>query len=145
MKLKSKDFVDNGDIPSEFTCDGSDISPQLSWEDIPEETKSFALVVTDPDAVCGSWIHWLVYDISKDLRNIERGSLPEGAKEVENDFGRKSYGGPCPPSGTHRYIFVVYALDVEHLEGVSKRNFSDVVERHSIEKAEIKGLYKRQW
>ena len=68
MKLMSKDFVDNGNIPSEFTCDGKNISPQLSWEDVPDETKSFALAVTDPDAPGGNWIHWLVYDISKDIK-----------------------------------------------------------------------------
>jgi Raf kinase inhibitor-like YbhB/YbcL family protein len=145
MKLKSKDFVDNSSIPSEFTCDGRNISPQLSWTDVPEETKSFALAVTDPDAPGGTWIHWLIYDISKELREIEQGTLPKGTKEVENDFRRKSYGGPCPPSGTHRYFFTVYALDIEHLEGVNKRNFFNTVEEHSIEKAEIKGLYKRRW
>jgi len=145
MKLKSKDFVDNGSIPAEFTCDGRNISPQLSWEGVPEETKSFALAVTDPDAPGGTWIHWLVYDISKELREIERGGLPEGAKEVENDFGKRPYGGPCPPSGTHRYFFTLYALDTERLEGINKRNFLDEVEKHSIQKAAIKGLYKRRW
>ena len=145
MKLKSKDFVDNSSIPSEFTCDGRNISPQLSWENVPEETKSFALTVTDPDAPGGTWIHWLVYDISKELREIERGGLPEGAKEVENDFGKRPYGGPCPPSGTHRYFFTLYALDTERLEGINKRNFLDEVEKHSIQKAAIKGLYKRRW
>lgn len=136
--------MDNGSIPSEFTCDEKNISPQLSWENVPEKTKSFALTVTDPDAPGGLWIHWLVYDISKDLRKIEKNSLPAGAKEVENDFGKRPYGGPCPPSGTHRYFFTIYALDVEHLEGVNKRNFQDMVEGHSIEKATIKGLYKRR-
>ena len=144
MKLKSEDFVDNSSIPSEFTCDGRNVSPQLSWEDVPEETKSFALSVTDPDAPGGSWIHWLVYDISNELRKIERASLPEGAKEVVNDFGKRPYGGPCPPSGTHRYFFTLYALDTEHLEGLNKRNFLDIVEKHTIEKAVIKGLYKRR-
>jgi Raf kinase inhibitor-like YbhB/YbcL family protein len=144
MKLKSKDFVDNSSMPSEFTCDGRNISPQLSWENVPEETKSFALSVTDPDAPGGTWIHWLVYDMSNELREIERASLPEGAKEVMNDFGKRPYGGPCPPSGTHRYFFTLYALDTEHLEGLNKRNFSDIVEKHSIEKAAIKGLYKRR-
>jgi len=144
MKLKSKDFVDNSSIPSEFTCDGRNISPQLSWENVPEKTKSFALSFTDPDAPGGTWIHWLVYDISNELRKIERGSLPEGAREVVNDFGRTSYGGPCPPSGTHRYFFTIYALDTEHLEGINKRNFFDIVEKHTIEKAAIKGLYKRR-
>jgi len=144
MKLKSEDFEDSGMIPSEFTCDGRDIPPQLSWTEVPEGTKSFALSVTDPDAPGGTWIHWLVYDIPKDVREIERGTLPEGAKEVVNDFGKKSYGGPCPPSGTHRYFFTVYALDTEHLEGLTKRNFFDVVEKHKIEKAAIKGRYKRR-
>jgi len=144
MKLKSKDFLDNSGIPSEFTCDGRNVSPQLSWEDVPEETKSFALSVTDPDAPGGMWIHWLVYDISKELRKIERGSLPEGARELVNDFGKRPYGGPCPPSGTHRYFFTIYALDTERLEGLNKRNFFDIVERRTIEKAVIKGLYKRR-
>jgi len=78
------------------------------------------------------------------LRKIEKNSLPAGAKEAENDFGKKPYGGPCPPSGTHRYFFTIYALDVEHLEGVNKRNFLDHVEKHTIEKAVITGIYKRQ-
>ena len=144
MKLKSKDFVDNGSIPSEFTCDGRNISPQLSWEDVPDGTKSFALAATDPDAPGGMWIHWLVYGISKEVREIAQASLPEGAEEVQNDFGRTRYGGPCPPSGTHRYFFIIYALDTEHLDGLNKRNFFVEIEKHAIEKAEIMGLYKRR-
>jgi Raf kinase inhibitor-like YbhB/YbcL family protein len=144
MKMKSKDFEDNGNIPSEFTCDGRDISPQLSWEDAPAETKSFALSVTDPDAPGKTWIHWLVYDIPRNVRSIDRGSLPKGAKQVENDFGMKNYGGPCPPSGTHRYIFAIYALDAERLEGVSKRNFFSEMEKYMLGKAVLKGLYRRK-
>jgi Raf kinase inhibitor-like YbhB/YbcL family protein len=144
MKLRSKDFEDNKSIPSEFTCDGRDVSPQLSWEDIPEGTKSFALSVTDPDFSGGTWMHWLVCCISKDVRKIERASLPDRAIEVLNDFGKKSYGGPCPPYGTHRYFFTIYALDTESIEGLNKRNFLDRIEQHTIEKAEIKGLYKRR-
>ena len=87
MKITSKNFVDNSNIPSEFTCDGRNISPQLAWENVPNATKSFALGVTDPDAL-GGWIHWLVYDISKEIQTIEQDSLPAGAKEVENDFGK---------------------------------------------------------
>ena len=143
MKIISDNFSNNGNIPSEFTCDGRNVSPQLSWDDVPDGTKSFALSVTDPDAI-GGWNHWLVYDISKDVRKIEKNGLPAGAKEVENDFGKKRYGGPCPPSGTHRYVFTICALDIEHLEGVNKRNFFDKVEEHTIEKDEIKGLYKRR-
>ena len=144
MKLTSKDFVDKGYIPSEFTCDGKNISPELSWKEVPEKTKSYALAVTDPDAPGGNWIHWQVYDISKTLKKIDRGSLPSGAKEMENDFGRRSYGGPCPPSGTHRYFFTLYALDTENLENLSKRNFFEKIKKHTIEKAEIVGLYKRR-
>ena len=144
MKLKSKDFEDNSSIPSEFTCDGRNVSPQLSWENVPAETKSFALSVADPDAPMGTWIHWLVHDIPKDIRTIEQGGLPKGAKQVENDFGMKEYGGPCPPSGTHRYVFTVYTLDVEHLEDVKKRNFFDKVGEHTLGKAVLKGVYKRK-
>jgi Raf kinase inhibitor-like YbhB/YbcL family protein len=142
MKLISNNFTNNGKIPSEFTCDGNNISPHLSWIGIPEKTKSFALSVFDPDAV-GGWIHWLVYDIQKITREIKKGDLPIGGKELKNDFGKKPYGGPCPPSGTHRYIFTIYALDTEHLENVNKQNFQSKVDKHSIEKATITGLYKR--
>ena len=140
----SKYFKDNSSIPSEFTCDGRNVSPQLSWEDVPDKTKSFALSVADPDAPMRTWIHWLVHDIPKDVKSIEQGGLPKGAKQVENDFGVKEYGGPCPPSGTHRYIFTLYALDVERLEGVNKRNFYDKVEEHTLDKAVLTGLYKRK-
>jgi Raf kinase inhibitor-like YbhB/YbcL family protein len=144
MKLKSKDFEDNSNIPAQFTCDGKDVSPQISWEDVPNGTKSFALSVTDPDCPGRTWIHWLVHDIPKNVRKIERGNLPMQAKEVLNDFGKKSYGGPCPPSGTHRYFFTLYSLNTEHLEDLNKRNFFDKVEKHTIQKAAIKGLYKRR-
>ena len=144
MKLKSKDFREGDNIPPKFTCDGEDISPQLSWENAPNETESFALSVTDPDAPGGEFIHWLVYDIPKDVRSIDQASLPKAAKQVANDFGKKDYGGPCPPSGTHRYIFTLYALDTEHLENINKNNFFQEVKKHSLEKAQLKGLYKRR-
>lgn len=144
MKLKSEDFEDNNIIPSEFTCDGEDISPQLSWEDVPPETRSFALSVTDPDALGGTWIHWLVYNIPRDTKNIKRSNLPKGAREVENDFGKEEYGGPCPPYGTHRYIFTIYALDTENLEGVNKHNFFAKVKDHTLDKTMLKALYKRK-
>jgi len=144
VKLRSRDFEDGGNIPSEFTCDGRDVSPQLSWEAVPAGTESFALSVSDPDAPGGAFIHWLVYDIPKDVNSIERGSVPKGAVEVENDFGKKRYGGPCPPSGTHRYIFTLYALDTKHLEGVNKYNYFRKVEEHILTKTTLTGLYKRR-
>lgn len=144
MRLRSRNFEDGGRIPSEFTCDGRDVSPQLSWGDVPDGTKSFALSVTDPDAPGGTFIHWLVYDIPEDVDEINQGSLPDGAKQVRNDFGKKEYGGPCPPSGTHRYIFTLYALDTEHLEGVNEYNFFEKVKEHTLGKAELMGLYERR-
>ena len=144
MRLKSKDFEDNTMIPSKFTCDGDDISPQLSWEDVPEGAKSFALSVEDPDAPRGTFVHWLVYDIPGTTVRLGEGSLPPEARQVTNDFSREDYGGPCPPSGTHRYIFTIYALDIDHLEGVSKRDFKRVVEARTIDKAKLTGLYKRK-
>ena len=144
MKLKSRDFEHGGNIPPEFTCDGKDVSPQLSWNDAPIGTESFALSVTDPDAPEGEFIHWLVYDIPKDVKSIDRASLPKGAKQIENDFGRKEYGGPCPPSGTHRYIFTLYSLDTKQLNDVNKYNFFGKVEEHTLTKSELIGLYKRR-
>lgn len=144
MKLRSKDFRDNENIPPKFTCDGEDISPHLSWENPPNETKSFALSVTDPDAPGGEFIHWLVSDIPKDIRSFDVGRLPDAARQVTNDFGKNEYGGPCPPYGTHRYIFTLYALDTERLEKINKKNFFREIEKHTIEKAQLKGLYKRR-
>jgi len=89
MKLISKDFENNSGIPPEFTCDGRDISPQLSWSDFPKETKSFALSLEDPDAPMGTFIHWLVYDIPKNVNNIPRGTLPAESKQLQNDFGNE--------------------------------------------------------
>lgn len=144
MRLKSSDFEDNGSIPSRFTCDGEDISPELSWEDVPGEAESFALSVTDPDAPGGEFIHWLVYNIPREVRGFERARPPEGVMEVVNDFGKREYGGPCPPSGTHRYVFMLYALDTSRLEEVTKPSFFDSVEKHAVAKAQLIGLYKRR-
>ncbi len=144
MKLKSEAFEDGGTIPSEYTCDGKDVSPQLSWDDPPEGTKSFALSATDPDAPSGEFVHWLVYDIPKNVRNLEKDRLPLEAKQVENDFGKKKYGGPCPPWGTHRYIFTLYALKADHLKDVIRNNFFNEVKKHSLGKVQLKGLYKRR-
>ncbi len=144
MKLMSNDFEHESMIPSIFTCDGKDISPHLAWEDVPEGTKSFALIVDDPDAPMGTWVHWLMCNISFEKREITQNSVPSGALQVKNDFGKVDYGGPCPPSGVHRYFFKLYALDVEALEGISEKNFYQKVEEHKIAEAHLLGKYSRR-
>ena len=145
MKLRSEDFEENSFIPSRFTCDGEDVSPQLYWEDAPEDAKSLALSMTDPDAPSGTFIHWLVYNIPQGVRRIERGGLPAGAIQVRNDFGSKRYGGPCPPSGTHRYYFKLCALDTDRLEEkITRRNFFEVLQKHMIGSAALMGRYRRK-
>ncbi|MFO8020442.1 MAG: YbhB/YbcL family Raf kinase inhibitor-like protein [Promethearchaeia archaeon] len=141
MQLTSQDFDHNEEMDSKFTCDGDDISPHLKWDDVPNGTKCFAVSCNDPDAPAGDWVHWYVYNIPDDTREIaQNGPVP--GKQAKNDFGKKEYGGPCPPSGTHRYFFRVYALD-EELKGVKKSNFKKKVKQHTLEKAEMIGLYTR--
>ncbi len=142
MKISSPEFEHNEMIPSQFTCDGEDINPTLIIEDIPLETKSLALIVDDPDAPMGTWVHWVVYDIPV-TNQIQEDSIP--GKQGMNDFRKKDYGGPCPPSGTHRYFFKLYALDQElNLdEGLSKRDAENAMEGHILAQAELIGLYKR--
>jgi Raf kinase inhibitor-like YbhB/YbcL family protein len=145
FEITSQDFKNNQLIPAVHTCDGNDVSPQLSWTSAPAGTKSFALTCIDPDAPSGDFIHWLVYDIPASITNFSQGGpLPAGSKEVENDFGRKNYGGPCPPSGTHRYIFTLYALKIEKLEGVTKNNLLRKVRENELTKSLLTGLYKRR-
>lgn len=145
MKLKSKDFEHEGMIPSRFTCDGEDVSPHLEWSEVPAGTKSFALIVDDPDAPVGLWVHWLMCDIPPKVKEIPQRSVPRGARHVQNDFGKPQYGGPCPPSGIHRYFFKLYALNVEKLEGANdKKSFYKKVEANKIGEAVLMGKYKRK-
>ncbi len=141
MKLESKDFNDGDMIPSRFTCQGENINPQLAWDDVPDGVKSFALIVDDPDAPVGTWVHWLVKDIPADVREIGQDSVP--GKQVGNDFGKDDYGGPCPPSGVHRYFFRLYALDVESLDASDKGDFYKQALEHSIAKTELMGRYTK--
>ena len=141
MEITSKDFTHNQLIPSIHTCDGKDLSPHLAWSGVPEETKSLALSCIDPDAPMGDFIHWFIYNIPSATTAIPHGGpLPAGAQEVANDFGKTSYGGPCPPSGTHRYFFTVYALKVSDLGSVNKGNFLKKVKENELTSAEIIGL-----
>jgi len=140
MKVESSDLGEF--VPKRFTCDGENISPSLGWSEFPNETKSFAIAVKDPDAPMGTWIHWLVYNIPRNKTSIAQGEIP--GVEVTNDFGKKQYGGPCPPSSTHRYYFIVYALDVENLGNIKdKKEFFENVETHAIAKGELMSKYSR--
>ena len=143
MKITSPEFKNNGFMPKKFTCQGQNVNPELLIEGIPSKTKSLALIVEDPDASIGTWTHWAVYNMPL-ATNIEEDSVPGDL--AMNDFRRKEYGGPCPPSGTHRYFFKLYALDTELdlQQDAGKRELERAMEGHILEKAEIAGLYKRQ-
>lgn len=141
MKLLSDDFEHNELMDKKFSYRGGNVSPHLKWKDIPSGAKSFAISCNDPDAPVGDWIHWLVYRIPANTTEIPKGGPIPGV-EIKNDYGKVGYGGPAPPSGTHRYFFRVYALDVENLEGVTKNNFMSKVKEHTLESAELIGLYK---
>jgi Raf kinase inhibitor-like YbhB/YbcL family protein len=146
MQIQSQDFAAGQHIPGDCTCDGKDLSPQLSWSDFPAETKSFAISCMDPDALGGNWIHWLVVGIPPYVNTFVKGMNMDGhGIELANDFGKTSYGGPCPPEGEHRYVFTVYALDTMELPGITKENFVDLVEKHSLDQAELTGLYSRRF
>ena len=141
MKLISQDLKNQEIIPNRFTCDGENINPELSWNDAPENVKSFALIIDDPDAPGKTWVHWILIDIQKNVRNIKQNSIV--GKQLKNDFGRFNYGGPCPPSGTHRYFFKLYALNIEKLENADEKNVYDLIEKHKIDEAVLVGRYKR--
>ncbi len=144
MRLWSDDFKNGDAIPKLFTCDDKDVSPHLAWDGVPPEAKSLAIILDDPDAPSGLWVHWMVCDIPPTVRSIARGTVPAGARQVANDFRKPNYGGPCPPSGTHRYYHRLHALDVPRLEGASdKRAFYQLVERHKVAEAVLLGTYRR--
>lgn len=143
MKLTSPAFQDNKMMPAKFTCDGEEVNPELIIENIPKDAKSLALIVDDPDAPMGTWVHWVVYDIPV-ISKIDENSIP--GIQGKNDSNPRNYGGPCPPSGTHRYFFKIYALDKElglH-EGASKSDLEKAMKGHILDKAELVGIYKRQ-
>ena len=145
MKLTSPAFEHNGAIPSEYTCDGSDTSPELNIADIPKNTKSLVLINDDPDAPVGTWDHWIVFNMPTSTTKINKGQEPSGTGG-KNSWGRTGYGGPCPPSGTHRYFFKLYALDTELDlgEGADKKSIEAAMEGHIIEKTELLGTYQKQ-
>ncbi len=150
MKITSSSFKEGELIPSKYTCDGEDISPQLSWTGSPENTKSFALISDDPDAPMGVWVHWVIYNIPSTesglTENIPKNKILEnGTKQGMSDFRKIGYGGPCPPDGTHRYYFKLYALDImlDKDAGLTKKELLNVIEGHILSEAQLIGKYKK--
>ena len=151
MEIISSAFDEGTMIPKKFTCDDLDISPPLKWSKIPEGTKTFAIICDDPDAPMGIWVHWIVFnlpaninELSEDIPPLE--TLPDGAKQGRNDFGKIGYGGPCPPGGTHRYYFKIYALaKVLNVEaGITKSELLKAMEGNILSEGQLMGRYKRE-
>ncbi|HEY4681861.1 MAG TPA: YbhB/YbcL family Raf kinase inhibitor-like protein [Candidatus Acidoferrales bacterium] len=151
LKLTSTAFQPGATIPEKFTCDGPDVSPALAWADPPAGTHSFALIMDDPDAPVGTWVHWVLYDLPANTRELAEGvpkqeELPSRARQGRNDFRKIGYGGPCPPSGpAHRYFFKLYALDSKtNLKpGATKAELEKAMKGHILAQAELMGRYQR--
>ena len=148
MKIISNAFENEKIIPSKYTCDGSDISPLLSWDGAPDNTKSFVLIVDDPDAPHGTWDHWILFNIPSSVHQLPENisTLPEGTREGKNSWDKTGYGGPCPPSGVHRYYFKLYALDAA-LDLAPKKTKADLLQAmqgHILAEAHVMGEYERR-
>src|ERR1700756_4797419 len=145
MKITSSAFNEGGNIPSKFTCDGSDTSPPLQLTSVPPGAKSLVLIADDPDAPGGLFTHWLVWNIPPQTNSIAEGSAPKGVHGT-NDFGKSGYKGPCPPPGTHRYSFKIFALDRElDLRSGAKRSQVDAaIKGHVVAQGELVGRYSRK-
>lgn len=150
ITVKSNAFEEGGMIPKKYTCDDRDVSPPLAWDNVPEGTKSLALICDDPDAPMGTWVHWVLYDLPPATRELPENippkkTLDNGAKHGTNDFRKTGYGGPCPPGGTHRYYFKLYALDTEIKRdpGMTKAELLKAMEGHILTEGQLMGKYKR--
>lgn len=145
MKISSNAFENNAQIPSKYTCDAENINPPLMISDIPADAKTLALLVDDPDAPVGDWVHWIAWNIPPTTTEITENSAPLGIQGT-TDFGKPGWGGPCPPFGTHRYFFKIYALNTElNLPASAKKaDLLKAIEGHILDQAELIGLYQRQ-
>lgn len=146
IQVTSLAFKNNELIPVKYTCDGVDVNPPLSISGVPKKTKSLALIVTDPDSHLGDWIHWLVWNISPDVKEIEEYSVPQDAVEGMTNWEESGYNGPCPSVNTHRYFFKVVALDIEiDLDKTADiKQLSKAMENHILAEGKIMGRYKRK-
>jgi len=150
IPLTSNAFIHEGPIPAQYACTGSDISPALTWNDPPEGTQSFALIMDDPDASVGTWVHWVLFNIPASSRGLteaipSEGTLSDGSLHGKNSSGNLGYDGPCPPSGTHRYIFKLYALDemLGLLSGADKGELLEAMEGHILAQGELMGTFSK--
>ncbi|MEJ2222315.1 MAG: YbhB/YbcL family Raf kinase inhibitor-like protein [Desulfobacterales bacterium] len=150
LEITSSAFSEGEMIPTGYTCDGPDVSPDLAWTGVPETTQSLALICDDPDAPMGTWVHWVLFNIPPGARGLPGeispdAALENGARHGTNDFGRLGYGGPCPPGGTHRYFFKLYALDtdLDLASGITKAQLIEAMEGHILAEAQLMGKYKR--
>jgi hypothetical protein len=150
LVITSSAFSEGQAIPNHYTCDGPDVSPDLAWSGVPETAASLALISDDPDAPVGTWVHWVLFNIPADADGLSAeipsdAILENGARHGKNDFGKLGYGGPCPPGGTHRYFFKLYALDtqVELDSGSTKAQLLEAMEGHILAEAQLMGTYKR--
>ena len=151
LTLTTTAFPQGGPIPEKYSRDGENISPPLSWSGVPERTKSLALIVDDPDAPKGTFVHWLLYDISPATTHLgehmpSTQTVADGAKQGQNGFGEIGYGGPEPPSGTHRYFFHLYALDapLDLPPGVERAELNATMRGHILEQSELFGTYRHR-
>jgi len=145
MNITSSAFKNNSYIPSKYTCDGANYSPPLTFSDVPHEAESLVLIVDDPDAPMKVFTHWVVYNLPINTMEILENHVPEESLQGVTDYGEEEYGGPCPPSGTHRYFFRLYALDkmLDLEEGANIESVMEALNGHILESAELVGLYKR--
>ena len=150
LAITSPAFTDGGAIPSRYTCEGQDSSPPLSWTAPPAGTNSLALISDDPDAPGKTWVHWVLYNLPPSARTLPEAfppdeERPDGTRQGTTDFGRVGYGGPCPPSGTHRYFFKLYALNVllSLPPGATKPQFEAAIKGHLLAEAQLMGTYRR--
>jgi Raf kinase inhibitor-like YbhB/YbcL family protein len=154
FRLTSSAFTPGGSIPSRYTCEGADASPPLEWSDAPDGTRTFALIVDDPDAPDPAkpqrvYVHWVLYNIPASINklpeNAARGALPKGSSHGSNDWGKQAYGGPCPPIGRHRYFFKLYALDSQlSLSNPTKSQVEQAMEGHVLGNVELMGTYVKE-
>ena len=145
LTVTSSAFSANGAIPAEYTCDGSETSPPLSWSGVPSGAKTIAILVEDPDAPKGTFTHWLVTDIPATTSALDKGaSPPDGAMAAKNDKGKTGYAGPCPPTGQHHFHFRVYALDKTLGKITTRAEFQSAIKGHVLAQGELVGTYQKQ-